>query len=62
MKKKELAKKTMGTVLATTMWAGKATTFMVGLAVVLALTVGLASTALAGTGWGPASSWGRPTP
>ena len=34
------------------MFVGKATTFMVGLAVILALTVGLASTALAGTGVG----------
>jgi hypothetical protein len=34
------------------MWLGRATTFLVGLAVVLALTAGLASTALAGTGVG----------
>ena len=59
MKKKELAKKTMGTVLAATMWAGRATTFMVGLAVVLALTVGLASTALAGTGVGARFDLGK---
>jgi hypothetical protein len=59
MMKKELAKKTMGAALATTMWAGKATTFMVGLAVVLALTVGLASTALAGTGVGARFDLGK---
>ena len=52
MTTKEMAKKTMGAALSTTMWAGKAATFGVGLAVVLALTVGLASTALAGTGVG----------
>ena len=34
------------------MFVGRATTFTVGLAVILALTVGLASTALAGTGVG----------
>jgi hypothetical protein len=59
MTKKGIAKKTMGTVLAATMWAGRATTFMVGLAVVLALTVGLASTALAGTGVGARFDLGK---
>ena len=34
------------------MLVGRATTFTVGLAVILALSVGLASTALAGTGVG----------
>jgi len=34
------------------MWVGRATVFVVGLAVILALTVGLATTALAGTGAG----------
>jgi hypothetical protein len=34
------------------MWVGRATVFVVGLAVILALTVGLATTALAGTGVG----------
>ena len=33
-------------------WVGRATVFVVGLAVILALTVGLATTALAGTGVG----------
>jgi hypothetical protein len=34
------------------MWVGRATVFVVGLAVIVALTVGLATTALAGTGVG----------
>jgi hypothetical protein len=34
------------------MWVGRATVFLVGLAVILALTVGLVTTALAGTGVG----------
>ncbi len=37
---------------------GRATTFVVGLAVILGLTVGLASTAIAGTGVGVRSTWG----
>ena len=41
------------------MWVGRATTFMVGLAVVLALTVGLTSTALAGTGVGATFNLGK---
>jgi hypothetical protein len=41
------------------MWVGRATTFMVGLAVILALTVGLASTALAGTGVGATFNLGK---
>jgi hypothetical protein len=40
-------------------WFGRATTFMVGLAVILALSVGLASTALAGTGVGSAFNLGK---
>jgi len=40
-------------------WFGRATTFLVGLAVILALTVGLASTALAGTGVGSAFNLGK---
>src|SRR5919107_4821976 len=40
------------TIFSKVMWVGRATKFMVGLAVILALTVGLASTALAGTGVG----------
>jgi hypothetical protein len=42
----------MGKAAKKVMLVGRATTFMVGLAVILALTVGLASTALAGTGVG----------
>jgi hypothetical protein len=41
------------------MWVGKATVFVVGLAVVLALTVGVASTALAGTGVGARFDLGK---
>jgi hypothetical protein len=41
------------------MFVGRATTFMVGLAVILALTVGLTSTALAGTGVGAAFNLGQ---
>jgi hypothetical protein len=41
------------------MLVGKATTFMVGLAVILALTVGLASSALAGTGVGATFNLGK---
>jgi hypothetical protein len=41
------------------MLLGKATTFTVGLAVILALTVGLASTALAGTGVGARFQLGK---
>src|SRR5215204_473082 len=40
-------------------WLGRATTFLVGLAVVLALSVGLASTALAGTGVGARFDLGK---
>jgi hypothetical protein len=40
-------------------WFGRATTLMVGLAVILALTVGLVSTALAGTGVGSAFNLGK---
>jgi hypothetical protein len=40
------------TIFSKVVWLGRATTFMVGLAVILALTVGLATTALAGTGLG----------
>ena len=41
------------------MLVGKATTFMVGLAVILALTVGLASSAIAGTGVGATFNLGK---
>ncbi len=40
---------------------GRAATSVVGLAVVLALSVGVASSALAGTGVGPPSTAGKPT-
>ena len=40
-------------------WVGRATTFMVGLAVILALTVGVVSTALAGTGVGARFDLGK---
>ncbi len=43
-------------------WIGRATIFLVGLAVVLAVVLGLASAALAGTGVGPRSIWVRPIP
>jgi hypothetical protein len=41
------------------MWVGRATIFLVGLAVILALTVGLASAALAGTGVGATFNLGN---
>ena len=41
------------------MWVGRATVFLVGLAVILALTVGVVSTALAGTGVGSAFNLGK---
>jgi hypothetical protein len=41
------------------MWVGRATIFLVGLAVILALTVGLASAALAGTGVGATFNLGK---
>ncbi len=40
------------TIFSKVVWVGRATTFVVGLAVMVALTAGLASTALAGTGVG----------
>ena len=48
--KKQMAKKVAGTLLSRTLWLARGTSMMMGLAVMLALTVGLASTALAGTG------------
>ena len=42
----------MSSVVKKVVFVGRATTFMVGLAVIVALTAGLASTALAGTGVG----------
>lgn len=41
------------------MWFGRATVFLVGLAVILALVIGLASTALAGTGVGATFNLGQ---
>ena len=41
------------------MWVGRATVFLVGVAIILALAVGLASTALAGTGVGARLDLGR---
>jgi hypothetical protein len=49
----------MGKAAKKVMLVGRATTFMVGLAVILALTVGLASTALAGTGVGARFDLGK---
>src|SRR3712207_6732626 len=49
----------MPSVVKKVMLVGKATTFMVGLAVILALTVGVASTALAGTGVGARFDLGK---
>jgi hypothetical protein len=47
------------TVFSKVMWVGRATVFLVGLAVVLALVVGLASAALAGTGVGAVFNLGK---
>jgi len=47
------------TIFKKVVWLGRATTFLVGLAVVLALSVGLASTALAGTGVGARFDLGK---
>ena len=41
------------------MWLGRATTFLVALAAIVALSVGLASAALAGTGVGAAFNLGK---
>ena len=47
------------TIFSKVVWVGRATTFMVGLAVIVALTAGLASTALAGTGVGARLDLGK---
>jgi len=47
------------TVTSKVMWVGRATVFLVGLAVILALTVGVISTALAGTGVGARFDLGK---
>jgi hypothetical protein len=49
----------MKTAARSVMWVGKATVFLVGLAMMLALTVGLASAALAGTGIGASLNLGK---
>jgi hypothetical protein len=49
----------MSSVVKKVMFVGRATTFVVGLAVILALSVGLASTALAGTGVGARFDLGK---
>jgi hypothetical protein len=49
----------MTSIVKKVMLVGKTTTFMMGLAVILALTVGLASTALAGTGVGARFDLGK---
>jgi len=47
------------TVTSKVMWVGRATVFLVGLAVILALTVGVISTAFAGTGVGARFDLGK---
>jgi hypothetical protein len=49
----------MRTVASKVMWVGRATVFLVGLAVILAVMLGLASAALAGTGVGAAFNLGK---
>src|SRR5215211_3254833 len=49
----------MRTVASKVMWVGRATVFLVGLAVILALAVGLATAALAGTGVGANFNLGK---
>jgi hypothetical protein len=49
----------IGIIFGKVMWVGRATVFLVGLAVILALTVGLASAALAGTGVGATFNLGK---
>ncbi len=51
--------KKMGGAIKKVMFLGKVTTFVVGLAVILALSVGVASTALAGTGVGATFNLGN---
>lgn len=52
-------KKLTKTILKRTIWVGRGTAAVMGLAVLLALTVGLASTALAGTGVGARLDLGK---
>lgn len=49
----------MRTAASKVMWVGRATVFLVGLAVILALVVGLATAALAGTGVGATFNLGQ---
>jgi hypothetical protein len=49
----------VGTIFGKVMWVGRATVFLVGLAVILALTVGLAYAALVGTGVGATFNLGK---
>jgi hypothetical protein len=49
----------IGFIFGKVMWVGRATVFLVGLALILALTVGLASAALAGTGVGATYNLGK---
>ena len=49
----------MRTVASKVMWVGRATVFLVGLVVVLAVMLGVASAALAGTGVGAAFNLGK---
>ena len=49
----------IGIIVGKVKWVGRATVFLVGLAVILALTLGLASTALAGTGIGAPFNLGK---
>ncbi len=41
------------------MWVGRATIFLVGLSVILALVSGIATAAVAGDGPGRSSTWAR---
>jgi hypothetical protein len=55
----KVAKKIVETALSRTLWLARGTSVVVGLAVMLALVVGVASTALAGTGVGAALNLGQ---
>lgn len=49
----------LGSIVSKVMWIGKATIFLVGLAVIVALGLGVTSTALAGTGIGATFNLGK---
>jgi hypothetical protein len=55
----KVAKKVVGTALSRILWLARGTSVIMGLAVMLALVVGVASTALAGTGVGAAFNLGQ---